>query len=180
MHTSKNLTQASWLTVGVKLLVGVPPASNCFIGALILVKHRTTEAAEQRTAEVLAIRERVDVNLLETIVKLQKEFVALPQLFAVDAQKTIIERVEQEFQVQDRQQLAGRESDGSLFSRTEKRDLANGQTVVKIEDNVLTLAQGIFHAQGEFCLGSRSAALGRQPARSRPGTTAGADQSGPV
>ncbi len=180
MHTSKNLTQASWLTVGVKLLVGVPPASNCFIGALLLVKHRTTEAAEQRTAEVLAIRERVDVNLLETIVKLQKEFVALPQLFAVDAQKTIIERVEQEFQVQDRQQLAGRESDGSLFSRTEKRDLANGQTVVKIEDNVLTLAQGIFHAQGEFCLGSRSAALGRQPARSRPGTTAGADQSGPV
>ena len=129
MDASNPLTQASWLTVGVKLLVGVALASNCFIGALLLVNHRATEAAEQRTAEVLAIRERVDVNLRETIVRLQKEFVALPQLFAVDAKKTIMERVEREFQVQDRQRLAGRESYSALFSRTEKRDLATGQTV---------------------------------------------------
>ncbi|WP_306549351.1 methyl-accepting chemotaxis protein [Desulfobulbus sp.] len=150
MDASKPLTQASWLTVGVKLLVGVALASNCFIGALLLVNHRATEAAEQRTAEVLAIRERVDVNLRETIVRLQKEFVALPQLFAVDAKKTIVERVEREFQVQDRQRLAGRESYGALFSRTEKRDLANGQTVAKIEDNELTLSLGLFDAQGGF------------------------------
>jgi methyl-accepting chemotaxis protein len=150
MPPSKDLTQASWLTVGVKLLVGVALASNCFIGALLLVNHRATGDAERKTAEVLAIRERVDVNLRETIVQLQKEFIALPHLFAADPKKTIMERVEREFQVQDRQRLAGRESYGSMFSRTEKRDLANGQTVVKIDNNVLTLAQGTFDAQGGF------------------------------
>ena len=150
MHASKDPTQASWLTVGVKLLVGVALASNCFIGALLLVNHRATDKAEQKTAEVLAIRERVDVNLRATIVQLQKEFIALPHLFVADPRKAILERVEREFQVQDRQRLAGRESYGAMFSRTEKRDLANGQTLVRIDDNVLTLFQGIFDAQGNF------------------------------
>ena len=108
MHASKDLTQASWLTVGVKLLVGVALASNCFIGALLLVNHRATDKAEQKTAEVLAIRERVDANLRATIVQLQKEFIALPHLFVADPRKAILERVERDGHVQDRQRLAGR------------------------------------------------------------------------
>jgi methyl-accepting chemotaxis protein len=150
VHAAKDLTQSSWLTVGVKLLVGVALASNCFIGALLLVNHRATGEAEQKTAEVLAIRERVDVNLRATIVQLQKEFIALPHLFVADPRIAILERVEREFQVQERQRLAGRGSYSALFSRTEKRDLANGQTLVRIENNVVTLFQGIFDAQGNF------------------------------
>lgn len=140
----------SWITVGVKLLFGVAFASNCCIGALVFVNNRATHNIEQMVAEVLTIRERVDVNLRETIVGLQKEFAALPQLFVVDPKKTILEQVERDFQVRERQRLAGRESYAGLFSRTEKRDLANGQMVVKTDESGLTLSQGIFDGQGTF------------------------------
>lgn len=138
------------MTVGVKLLLGVALASNCFIGALLFANNRTAHAIEQMTSEVLAIRERIDVNLRATIVRLQNEFVALPQLFAVDPKKAIIAKVEQDFQLRERQRLAGRESYASLFSRTEKRDLANGQVVVQSGPDSLFLSQGLFDEQGAF------------------------------
>lgn len=138
------------MTVGVKLLLGVALASNCFIGALVFVNNRATHAGERMVAEVLAIRERIDVNLRAAIVGLQNEFVALPQLFAVDPKQAIIARVEQDFQIRDRQRLAGRESYAALFSRTEKRDLAKGQIVVQSGQDGLVLSRGLFDDQGTF------------------------------
>jgi methyl-accepting chemotaxis protein len=149
LHTN-HLTRKSWMTVGVKLLLGVALASNCFIGALLFVNNRTGHAIEQMATEILAIRERVDVNLRATIVRLQNEFVALPQLFAVDPKKAILAQVEQEFQLRERQRLAGRESYAALFSRTEKRDLVKGQVVVQSGPDGLFLSRGLFDEQGAF------------------------------
>jgi len=143
-------TGKSWITVGVKLLFGVALASNCCIGALLYVNNRASHAVERMVAEVLAIREGVDVNLRETIVGLQKEFAALPQLFVDDPKKAIVQQVERDFQVRERQRFAGRESYAALFSRTEKRDLANGQMVVKIDHDGLSLSLGLFNEQGVF------------------------------
>lgn len=138
------------MTVGVKLLLGVALASNCFIGALLFVNNRTGHAIEQMATEVLAIREDVDVNLRATIVRLQNEFVALPQLFAVDPKKAIIAKVEQDFQIRERQRLTGRESYAALFSRMEKRDLVKGQVVVQSGPDGLFLSRGLFDGQGAF------------------------------
>ena len=140
----------SWLTVGVKLLIGVALVSNCFIGALLFVNHRAAANIERMVAEVLAIREQVDVSLRETIVRLQKEFVALPQLFIGDSKNAVMEQVERDFQIRARQRLSGRESYADRFSRTEKRDLANGQMVIKIDNSHLTLSRGLVDAQGTF------------------------------
>jgi len=150
MDRQQNTPRTRWLTVGVKLLLGVALASNCFIGALLVVNNRATHAVEQMVTEVLAIRERVDDNLRATIVRLQKEFIALPQLFAVDPKKTILAQVEQEFRIRERQQLTGRDSYATLFSRTEKRDLANGKLLLTLDDDALTLSQGLFDEQGTF------------------------------
>jgi len=138
------------MTVGVKLLLGVALASNCCIGALLFVNNRATHTTEKMVAEVLAIRERVEVNLRETIVELQNEIVALPQLFVDDPKMAIVQQVERDFQIRERQRLAGHESYAALFSRTEKRDLANGQVVVRIENGSLTLSLGLFNEQGAF------------------------------
>ena len=135
----------SWVTVGAKLLIGVALASNCFIGALLYVNYQSTLNIEEMIGKVLAIRERVDSNLRETIVKLQKEFISLPQLFVIDPKKGIMEQVQRNFQVEDKQQLAGRETYASFFSRTEKRDLAGGRMVVNIDNGTLFLS----HALGD-------------------------------
>ncbi len=150
MLNKTKLTRKSWMTVGVKLLLGVALASNCCIGALLFVNNRATHTTEQMVTEVLAIRERVEVNLRETIVELQNEFVALPQLFVDDPKIAIVQQVERDFQVRQRQRLAGRESYAALFSRTEKRDLEKGQVVVKIDESGLNLSRGLFNEQGAF------------------------------
>ncbi len=138
------------MTVGVKLMVGVAFASNFFIGTLLFINNRATHTLEQMVTEVLAVRERVDVNLRETIVRLQKEFVALPKLFITDPKQAIIEQVERDFRVRERQRLAGRDSYAALFSRTEKRDLTNGQIIVKLDNDSLSLSQGIFDEKDTF------------------------------
>ena len=115
----------SWVTVGAKLLIGVALASNCFIGALLYINYQSTLNIEEMIGKVLAIRERVDSNLRETIVKLQKEFISLPQLFVIDPKKGVMDQVQRNFQVEEKQQLAGRDAYASLFSRTEKRDLTD-------------------------------------------------------
>ena len=81
-----------WLTVGAKLLIGVALASNCFIGALLTINYQSTLHIEQMVAKVLAIREQVDVNLRDTIVKLQQEFTALPRLFQTDPKTALLEQ----------------------------------------------------------------------------------------
>jgi methyl-accepting chemotaxis protein len=150
MLKKNHQTRKSWLTLGVKLLLGVALASNCFIGALVFVNNRATHAGEQMVAEVLAIRDGIDVNLRAAIVELQNEFIALPQLFAVDTKQAIIDKVEQDFQIRERQRLDGRESYATLFSRTEKRDLAKGQFVVQSDQNGLVLSRGLLDEQGTF------------------------------
>jgi len=139
-----------WLTVGGKLLLGVALASNCFIGALLLVNHRATTRIDGMMAEVLAIREGVDAHLRQTIVRLQQEFVALPALFAGDPKTAVLEQVERKFQVRQRERLSGRDSYASLYSRAEKRDLANGRMIAGIENGILLLTQGLFDDQGAF------------------------------
>ncbi len=139
-----------WMTVGAKLLIGVALASNCFIGALLTINYQSTLNIEQMVAKVLAIREKVDVNLRETIVKLQQEFTALPRLFQTDPKTALLAQVDRDFQVQDKQQISGREAYGSGFSRTEKRDLAKGLAVVHIENGNLMFSHGLVDAQGNF------------------------------
>jgi len=139
-----------WLTVGCKLLLGVALASNCCIGALLFVNHRATARLEGMMADVLAIRDQVDANLRQTIVTLQNEFMGLPKLFTTDPKASVLTQVERQFQIQERQRLSGRESYAALYSRTEKRDLANGLMVVTVENDQPVLSYGLFDAGGAF------------------------------
>jgi methyl-accepting chemotaxis protein len=139
-----------WLTVGFKLLLGVALASNCCIGTLLFVNHRATARLEGMMADVLMIREQVDVNLRQAIVGLQNEFIGLPKLFDTDPKTIILEQVERKFQVKERQRLNGWESYTALYSRTEKRDLGKGMMIISVDKDQLLLTHGIFDAQGAF------------------------------
>lgn len=150
MRATAHPTGTSWCTVGLKLLLGVALASNCCIGALLAVNHRAAATIDQMVSEVLTIHEQLESNLRQTIVQLQQEFVALPRHFVPDPRKAILERLERDFSIRERQRLAGRDSYGPLFSRGEKRDLANGRVVIKVDGDGLLLAQGLADAQGAF------------------------------
>ncbi len=148
MRTNKR--GAGWLTVGIKLLIGVALTSNCCIGVLLLVNHRANIKVEDMTSRMLSIRDRIDANLRETIVGLQHEFGRLPSLFEHDFKQSVLDRVERDFGIAGREQLAGRDAWASLFSRTEKRDLTNGHLVAQVVEGRLYLSHGLTDGQGAF------------------------------
>jgi len=140
----------SWLTVGLKLLLGVTLASNSCIAALLYINHGATQRVESMMTEVLDIRDAIDANLRGSIVQLQQQFALLPRLFHSNPTETILHEVDRTFTIENRIQLNGREQYGPLYSRTEKRDLAKGRFVVSILDNQLLLSHGLLNEEGQF------------------------------
>lgn len=147
---SKRKRGAGWLTVGIKLLIGVALTSNCCIGILLLVNQRANIKVEDMSSRMLSIRDRIDTNLRETIVGLQNEFGKLPSLFEHDFKQSVLDRVAHDFGIAGREQLADRDAWASLFSRTEKRDLANGRLVAHVVEGRLYLSRGLADEKGAF------------------------------
>ncbi|MDD2465636.1 MAG: hypothetical protein PHI97_16685 [Desulfobulbus sp.] len=154
MFKSKSLPATSckkgWLTVGLKLLLGVALASNGCIAALLSINHGSTQRVESMMTEVINIRDEIDVNLRDSIVQLQRQFIALPKMFTSNPTDTILQAVEQAFSIEKRIKLVGREQYGSFYTRTEKRDLAKGKFVVSISNNQLLLSHGVFNDEAQF------------------------------
>ncbi|MGB3224837.1 MAG: methyl-accepting chemotaxis protein [Desulforhopalus sp.] len=137
-------------TVGFKILVGVAFASNLFIGALLYVNLQSSDTVEHKVNEVLSLREQLSDNLRAAIVLLQEEFLTLPDFFRTDPRADIIKTVEQKFQIIDRQIYKGRESYKGIFNRKERRDLANNQFVIQVENNELAFSSGLLDQNGLF------------------------------
>ena len=101
-------------------------------------------------SEVLAIRDSVDSNLRSSIVALQQQFITLPKLFVSNPTQAIWDRVEQEFTVEKKETLVGREQYRSLYKRPQKRDLSKNKFVVSDLNNTLQLSHGLFDGEGNF------------------------------
>ncbi|MGD9949996.1 MAG: methyl-accepting chemotaxis protein [Desulfobulbus sp.] len=138
------------LTVGLKLLLGVALASNSCIAALLSINHGGTLRVESMMAEVINIRDEIDNNLRDSIVQLQRQFIALPKLFKNSPTEAILQAVGDAFTIENQRKLAGRNQYGSLYTRTEKRDLTKGNFVVTINNNQLMLSHGLFNDDGTF------------------------------
>ncbi len=148
--SQRPLRKNRWLSVGVKLMIGVALASNGCIGTLLLLNHQTAQKVEQMMDEVLVIREEVSADLRATIVQLQQEFINLPHLFASHPTQAVWDQVDKDFPVLERQRLAGREAYGGLYSRTEKRDLTKGMLVLQQQNGALILSRGLMDEKGTF------------------------------
>jgi methyl-accepting chemotaxis protein len=142
--------RTGWLTIGLKLLLGVALASNGCILTLLWLNHHATQRVQGMMAEVLTIREEVEGNLRGSIVQLQRQFIDLPRLFSNDPKQQILQQVEHTFPISQRLRLAGREHYASAYTRTEKRDLSQGKLVVGIDNGSLILSHGMFDDQGKF------------------------------
>ena len=99
---------------------------------------------------MLAIKDDLSSNLRAAIVKLQDEFLALPEFFRGDPKADIIRAIEQAFQISDRQQLNGRESYSQFFDRNERRDLARNSLIIQTENDKLIVSNGILDQDGNF------------------------------
>lgn len=146
----KWIQNRKWITLGMKLLVGVALASNIFIGSLLYFNLNSSKLVEQTMNQVIDIRQKLSSNLRVAVVELQNKFLSLPQFFQIDPRAQITETINREFKVVDKQILEGRDAYVTLFSRNERRDLAKKEFVVKVENNFITVSSGIFDESGNF------------------------------
>ncbi len=150
MKITKKNKNSRWITVGTKILFGVALASNIFIGLLLYINLQASATVEQTVNDVLQIREQLSSHLRTTIVDLQKEFLALPDLFKNDARKKVIETIDRQYHVVENQVLSGREAYSRHYSRQERRDLANKGFVVQSSPDGLFFSYGELDASGAF------------------------------
>ena len=143
-------TRTRLATVGVKILVGVTLVSNLFIGALLYVHLQSSDTVAEKVNEVLTIRENLSANLRMAIVKLQDEFLSLPNFLKTDPKASILRAVGETFQVTDRQFLEGRDAYSHLFNRDERRDLARNSYIIQTGNDQLRLSLGLFDTNGNF------------------------------
>ncbi len=137
-------------TVGVKILVGVTLVSNLFIGALLYIHLQSSDTVAEKVNEVLTIRENLSANLRMAIVKIQDEFLSLPNFLKTDPKASIMRAIEEAFQVTDRQLLVGRDAYSHLFNRDERRDIARNSYIIQTGNDQLRVSLGLFDTNGNF------------------------------
>ncbi|MBF0303667.1 MAG: hypothetical protein HQK73_11550, partial [Desulfamplus sp.] len=139
-----------WLTLGMKILAGVAIASNIFIGALLYFNLHSSTTVEQTVNQVLEIRENLSSNLRAALVKLQNQFLSMPDFFQIDPHAKIVETINRDFKVTAKHNIDGRDAYTKFFSRNERRDLSNRQFIIKSDDGELTVSYGLFDDDGNF------------------------------
>ncbi len=141
---------SSFITLGVKILIGVSLASNLLISALVYVNFQSTETVQSKVNSVLSIREQLSSNLRDAIVALQEEFLALPDFFKIDQRATILADIKRHFEIHESETLRGRPAYAKFFNRKERRDISQNRFIVQITSGHLIVSTGIHDSDGNF------------------------------
>lgn len=139
-----------WLTLGMKILAGVAIASNIFIGALLYFNLHSSMTVEHTVNQVLEIREKLSTNLRAAVVKLQNQFLSMPDFFQIDPYTKIVETLNRDFKIISKDKIDGRDAYVKLFARNERRDLAKKGFIVKSDSSRLIVSYGLFDNKGSF------------------------------
>ncbi len=140
----------SFLTLGLKLLIGVALVSNLCIGTLLAVSWHANRQVSQKNEELTQLRETLSDNLREEIVHLQEKYLQIPKLLKVDPTKTIMAWISQHHPVKSETVIEGRSHYKSYFSRTQRRDIGKGNFIPHIVDGKLMLSHGLLDDTGSF------------------------------
>lgn len=146
----KYISKSNLANVGMKILIGVTIASNISIGSLLYVNVKSSEKISEKVDEVLSIHQQLSSNLREEIVSLQNDFLRLPDLFQANSHARIMETINNNFTLIEKQFLKGREEYTQYFGRKERRDLTQNKFITQLNSGLLTISRGIFDEQGQF------------------------------
>jgi methyl-accepting chemotaxis protein len=141
---------ASIITLGVKILIGVSLASNLCIGALLYVNLQSSETVQNKVNNVLYIREQLSSNLRDAIVSLQNEFLALPDFFKIDPRAKILRVITSKFEISGSETFNGRSAYAAYYNRKERRDLTHNNFIVQVISGQLIVSTGIPDKNGNF------------------------------
>jgi len=140
----------NWLTVGMKLLIGVGLISNLCMGVLMYTGWKASLDVEEKTRSLLTLNAGLNEDLRARITTLQEKYLRIPGLLTVDPSQTLWDKIKGEYPVIKEERLEGREGYRGHFKRTQRRDISKGRLVVLSKDGELVAARGLLNDSGEF------------------------------
>ncbi|MBI5558576.1 MAG: hypothetical protein HY885_13160 [Deltaproteobacteria bacterium] len=150
MGLAKRLLQNRHITVGLKILFGVAVVSNIFIGAIHYTNRYSQQKIEISTNKLLSIHEQLSSNQRETIVKLQDKYLSLSDFFQTNQTRDVISSLAADYQVSEPELIEDRGKFTQLYTRNERRDLANGKVITRAEQDRVVVSRGIFSPDNSF------------------------------
>lgn len=146
----RKAVKSSWLSVGLKMVIGVGIVSNLCIGALIYVNFKAFSQVGRETNGLLEVTSSMNDNLRESIFDLQKRYLDIPKLLQVDPASQISAWIEDNYIIEMEGVLEGRDKYRKLFKRRERRDISKGNFVVQARDGAIMISRGLLDKEGNF------------------------------
>lgn len=140
----------TWLTVGVRLILGVGLVSTLCMGALVYTNWKSTREVGEKTNSLLALNSGLNADLRERISQLQAKYLQIPEMLTTDPAAAIEAQVRASFPIAREEVLEGRPGYGKFFKRKQRRDISKGRFVVQVKDGELVVSNGIMDEQGVF------------------------------
>ena len=147
---SAETCETTWLTVGMKLLIGVGLVSNLCMGALLYTGWKASRDVGEKTRSLLTLNAGLNEDLRARITTLQEKYLQIPDLLTVDPSRTIWDKIKAEYSVVKEERLEGRQAYQGYFKRRQRRDIAKGRLVVLNREGQLLAARGLLTDSGEF------------------------------
>lgn len=149
-NSGKQSNKTQWLTIGIKLILGITIASNLCIGALLFSNWQSTKEVKHHIDKLLMVQGEMSRNLREKIYELQGNYQQIPDFFKVDKMNTVREWLNDNYLILHEETLVGRDNYKSFYNRTGRRDLGKGRFVVRVDNGELFLSKGLVDDMGEF------------------------------
>ncbi len=154
MNTTTNANtifgNRQWLTIGLKLILGITIASNLCIGLLLYTNWQSTKDVTLQYNSLLQIQSEMSSNLRDKIHELQENYQKIPGFFSEDKTRIALDWIKANYSVAKQENLIGRENYKSLYNRAARRDLSKGRFVVQNDSGGLVVSLGNFDENGDF------------------------------
>lgn len=133
-----------WLSLGLKILIGVAITSNICIGSLVYCFWHANENIKSNVGELLTIRKQDSTNLRQAVVDLQKRMLSFRTFLEVNPDAELQTWLRNKYIYVSGQSLIGRDAYASMYNRSERRDLAKHKVVVQQDGTTFLVSFGIF------------------------------------
>ncbi|MFA5903513.1 MAG: methyl-accepting chemotaxis protein [Desulfobacula sp.] len=138
------------MKIGTKLVLGVTLASNlCILLLLYSIRYWDLKVTE-KSEDLLQIQKSLNTDLRASVTNLQDRLLNLPLLLETDTGKKAELWLKNTQTVREEKTIEGHDNFQSLFTRTERRDLAKGKYILKAALDGITITRGLMDINGNF------------------------------
>ena len=138
------------IKIGTKLVLGVALASNlCILMLLWSVRYWDLKVTE-KSEDLLQIQKSLNTDLRASVIRLQDRLLNLPLLLETDTGKKAELWLKNTQAIRDEETIEGHANFQSLFTRTERRDLAKGKYILRETRDSIIVTRGLLDKNGNF------------------------------